>query len=237
MFNCPFARRYKKFKDQIDDGYLKMNLKSGFALVNPDNDAKLGDMVKRLGEYYENCFPQWQLSSCTVPTFDQISQALTKNDLFIYSGHGSSLQFFSSAEFAELKYNRIMMLFGCDSIAMKSSGTICEADCSAYTYFTSGCPGVLGANTIVTDIWIDVITIYLLTQWTAAKQAKHPIIEVSRDDVTRNLVNRILKKIKGKRNPNLLDLLCNVREEKEINIRNRSAIVYRGLPPYNTAME
>lgn len=210
-----------------------MKVTNGFALVNPDNDIKLGDMHKRLSEFYDTYFPNWKFIGAVVPTMDQITMELAKSDLFVYSGHGSSLHLLSSREFEQMNHNCLMMLFGCESIAMKARG-ICEAECSAYTYFQSGCPGVLGALTIVTDIWIDLITICLLTQWTASKHSKHPTIENCRDDGTRAYVKRILKRFNGNRNPNLLDLLCYVRNETDIDIRIRSAVVYRGLPPYNT---
>lgn len=229
-----FFTRYERYKDQIENGYLKMKVKNGFVLVNPDNDIKLENMYKRLSEYYNVYFPNWKFIGAAVPTLDQVSEELAKSDLFVYSGHGSSLQFFSSTEFEQINHNCLMMLFGCESIAMKARGIICEAQCSAYTYFQSGCPGVLGALTIVTDIWIDLITICLLTQWTASKHIKHPTIENCRDDVTRDYVKRILKRCDGNRNPNLLELLCDVRSETDIDIRIRSAVVYRGLPPYNT---
>ncbi|XP_055322222.1 uncharacterized protein LOC129578113 [Sitodiplosis mosellana] len=228
---------YERFKDQIDDGYLKIKVKNGFALVNPDNDLKLADMRNRLSQYYDTYFPKWNLIDGVVPTLKQISDGLGKTDLFVYSGHGSSLQFFSSMEFEQIKHNCVMMLFGCESIAMKPHGIICEASCSAYTYFHSGCPAVLGGITIVTDIWIDLITILLLTQWTPSKHGKHPTIQTCKDESTKKRVNQILKKYDGKRNPNLLELLCNIRNEREINIRMRSAIVLRGLPPFNTVCD
>lgn len=211
-----------------------MKVTNGFALVNPDDDIKLINMYKRLSEYYDINFPNWKFIGAMVPTLDEVSKELAKSDLFVYSGHGSSLQFFSSTEYERMNHNCLMMLFGCESIAMKARGIICEAECSAYTYFRNGCPGVLGALTIVTDIWIDLITIILLTQWSTSKNIKHPTIENCSDDATRARVKRILNRFDGKRNPNLLELLCYVRNETDIGIQIRSAVIYRGLPPYNT---
>lgn len=236
-FFFSFSFRYERFKDQIDDGYLKVTVENGFALVNPDNDEKLGDMRKRLSQYYNAYLPKWNLIDGVVPTLDEISHGLAKSDLFVYSGHGSSLQFFSSMEFEHIKHDSIMMLFGCESVAMKPKGTVCEASCSTYTYFHCGCPAVLGAITIVTDVWIDLITIILLTRWTTSKNKTHPIIDVCKDDITKDRVNRILEKYEDKPDPNLLKLLCDIRDERDINIRIRSAIVLRGLPPYNLACQ
>lgn len=227
---------YERYKDQIDDGYLKVNVKEGFALINPDNDEKLGDMSKRMTKYYENHLPNWKCLNHVIPTLEQMSDGLQSSDVFVYSGHGSSLQHFPNFEFEHLKHKSIMLLFGCESIAMKAQGIICEADCPAFTYFKQGCPGVLGAITIVTDIWVDLISIYLLTQWTTSEKMKHPKIDVCRDEHTKERVGKILKKCEGKRNPNLLQLLCDIRNEDEINIRMKSAMIFRGLPPYNTSL-
>lgn len=224
---------YEKFKHQIDDGYLKLNITNGLALLNPNNDEKLGDMCTRMNKYYDDFLPDWKRLEKIVPSFEQMSNGLDESDLFVYSGHGSTLQLFSSAEFQALKHNCIMMLFGCESISMKPGGTICEAICPSYAYFRTGCPGILGAITIVTDIWIDLITILLLTQWVTPKQMPHPRIDLCRDERSKERVNKILAKSDGRKNSNLLALLCNIRNDTDISICIRSAIVYRGLPPFN----
>lgn len=228
---------FDKFNDQINDGYFKLNVKTGFALINPDDDDKLNDMLQRCRQYYADCFPNWKRIEQIIPTFDQISHGLSESEIFVYSGHGSGLQFFTSSQFDAIRHNCVMFLFGCESIAMKPRGTICEAICTSYTYFKTGCPAILGALTIVTDIWIDLIMFYLLTQWVASKQIKHPLIDVCKDEYSKQRVNRILSKIEGKRNPNLLQLLCQLRDEKDMSIRMRSAIIFRGLPMHNTAVE
>ncbi|XP_055313035.1 uncharacterized protein LOC129574695 [Sitodiplosis mosellana] len=228
---------YERYKDQIDDGYLKMSIKNGFSMINPNNDDKLNDMCKRMTQFYDNCLPNWERIERIVPSAEKISECLSKNELFVYSGHGSSLNFFSNFELESMRHNCLMLLFGCDSIATKPSGTISEAACSSYTYFKNGCPGTLGAITIVTDVWVDLITIWILTQWIVPKQMTHPKIKVCKDARSKEHVSRILLKSEGKRNPNLLAILCDLRNETEITFGMRSAIVYRGLPPYNTLAE
>lgn len=227
---------YERFKDKIDDGYLNLDINNGFSLLNPCNDNKLDDMCARMSKYYNDFLPHWTRLEKTVPTLDQMSKGLSESDVFVYSGHGSSLQLLSKREFKQLKQNCIMMLFGCESISMHPGGSICEAICSSYTYFKMGCPGILGAITIVTDIWIDLITISLLTQWTAPQQANNPRIDVCRYEKSIERINKLLAKCDGKRNPNLLALLCDMRSDTDISLGIRSAIVYRGLPPYNKSI-
>lgn len=228
---------YEKYSAQIVDGYYKLNVKQGFALINPDSDEKLNDMLKRCQQYYSDIFPSWERVERTIPTFDQMRQGLSQSDLFVYSGHGSTLQFFTSLEFEALQNNCVMFLFGCESVAMKPQGTICEAACTTYTYFKTGCPAILGTLTIVTDVWIDLVMFYILTQWAAPRTIKHPLIDISKDSHTIQRVNRILSTIEGKRNPNLLQLLCDIRNQNDISIRIRHAMVFRGLPSHNVGVE
>lgn len=228
---------YERFKDQVRDGYLQVNVKNGFAMINPDNDEKLHDMHKRMSQFYSKHLPNWKRFELTPPNNEDIADCLSNNDLFVYSGHGSSLQFFNTdAELEDLKHRCLILLFGCESVAMRPRGTICEATSSSYTFYKSGCPGVLGALTIVTDIWVDLITIMIITQWITSRKQQHPVIDVCKDAVSKERVNKILAKRNGQRNPNLLALLCDIRLEQDLSIRMRSAMVYRGLPPQNIAL-
>lgn len=229
---------YERFKDQIHDGYLQVNVKNGFALINPDNDEKLQDMHKRISQFYTEHLPNWTRIELTPPKIEDIVDGLRNSDLFVYSGHGTSLQFFNTdTEINDLKHRCLLLLFGCESIAMRPRGTICEATSSSYTFYKNGCPGMLGALTIVTDIWVDLITILIITQWITSRKIQHPVIDVCKDAVSKDRVNKILGKRDGQRNPNLLALLCDIRLESDISMRMRSAMVYRGLPPHNTALE
>lgn len=227
----------ERYKDQIINGYFRIDVKNGLAMINPNDDAKLAHMCERMSSYYNDYLPQWKRIEKEMPSPEQLTECLTKNDVFVYSGHGSSLQFFANYEFENIKQNYIMMLFGCESIAMQPRGTICEATCPSYIYFKNGCPGILGALTIVTDVWVDLITICILTQWIVPKQTKHPTIDICKDERSKEHIRKILLKTEGKRNPNLLALMCEIRNETSISFGMRSAIVYRGLPPYNTAIE
>lgn len=226
---------YEKHKDSIVDGYLNVDVKNGFYLLNPDCDNKLDDMCNRMRSYYVDSLPKWSHMENEIPTYQQMADTIAANNIFVYSGHGSTLQFFSSPEYSALKNSCIMFLFGCESVAMRPGGTICEADSSSYNYFKSGCPTLLGTLTLVTDIWIDLICILILNQWVVPKQIKHPRIEICKDEYSKERANRILAKYSGKRSPNLLSLLCDIRNETEIAIQMRSAIVIRGLPLHNTS--
>ncbi|XP_031640828.1 separin [Contarinia nasturtii] len=228
---------YERYKDQINDGYLKIDVKNGLAMINPNDDEKLAHMCERMSSYYKDFLPKWKRIEKEVPSPEQFTKCLTENDVFVYSGHGSSLQFFATHEFENIKQNCIMMLFGCESIAMQPRGTVCEATCQSYVYFKNGCPALLGALTIVTDVWVDLITICILTQWVVPMQEKHPTIEICKDERSKEHIRKILLKSEGKRNPNLLALLCEIRNESSISFGIRSAMVFRGLPPYNTSME
>lgn len=230
---------YERYQEQIQDGYLHVNVKNGFAVIDPNNDEKLNDMFQRMHDFYNEYLPNWERIERVIPNSEQLANGFKNIDLFVYSGHGSSLQYFTdpSENIQTIKHNGIMLLFGCDSIAMKPRGTVCEAACPSYSFFCTGCPGMLGSLTIVTDIWVDCISLLVLTQWVLSKNVKHPTIGVCKDKHSLERVQKILQKITNKRDPNLLAVLSYIRNEQDISIRMRSAMVYRGLPPYNTAVE
>lgn len=229
---------YERFKNEIHDGYYHVDVQNGMAIINPDNDEKLHDMCKRMSQFYTAYLPNWKRIEQIAPKMDEIIDGFSKSDIFVYSGHGTSLQFFNTeSEFEYIKHCCVVFLFGCESNAMRPRGTICEATCSSYTFFKNGSPGILGALTIVTDIWVDLITISIITQWIILRDVQHPVIDVCKDAVAKERVNKILAKCNGRRNPSLLALLCDIRNEQDISLRMRSAMVYRGLPPYNTSIE
>lgn len=230
---------YERYQTQIHDGYLHVNVKNGFAIIDPNNDEKLNDMFQRMHQFYKEYLPKWERIERVIPSVEELTNGFKNTDLFVYSGHGSGLQCFTDSSFniQNIKHNGVMLLFGCDSVAMKPRGTVCEAYCSSYEFFCTGCPGMLGALTIVTDIWVDLISLLVLTQWVLPKKIKHPTVDICKDKHSLERVRKILGKITNKRDPNLLAVMSYIRNEQDISVRMRSAMVYRGLPPHNTAVE
>lgn len=49
-----------KFKHKISDGYLELNVKIGFTLINRNKDEKLEDMCQRMSNYSNDNLPNWK---------------------------------------------------------------------------------------------------------------------------------------------------------------------------------
>lgn len=227
---------YNKYKTQIQDGYLNVAITSGFSLINPDNDEKLQKMRQRLIDFYKTNLPDWKTIDNRPTTAEEFEDICTNYSIFVYSGHGSSLQLYNSMSIDHIKSNSIQFLFGCTSIGMKANGLISLATGPSHTFFKMGSPGMLGAITVVTDTWIDVVTVYILSQWIIPAVSKRIQFDVI-DTFNKDRVDEILVRIHDKKEPNLLKILCNIRNEQTISLRIRSAIVFRGLPLYSTSIK
>lgn len=227
---------YNRYKTQIQDGYLNVAITNGFSLINPDNDEKLQKMRGRLSEFYKSNLPDWKTIDNRTMTAEEFEDVCTNYSIFVYSGHGSSLHLYNTMSIDHIKSNSIQFLFGCTSIGMKANGLISMATGPSNTFFKIGSPGMLGAITVVTDTWIDVVTVYILSQWIIPVLSKQILFDVT-DTFTKDRVDEILVRIHDKKEPNLLKILCNIRNEQAISLRIKSAIVFRGLPVYSTSIK
>lgn len=229
---------YKLYKDQIKDGYLRYEVTRGAAIMNPDNDIKLANMVQRVEAFYKKWRPDWYRIDSRKPSNAELNSLYKDHDVFVYSGHGSGLQMFRSTDEIKLKTKSVLMLMGCESIKLQHRGLVSEAYGSPYVYFTTDCPVLIGANTLITDIWSDTLTIIMLMQWIPSDYNEVPhFIEVS-DQSTRKRVEQMLKDAHANgSNPNLLSIISNIRQHAQLSVRMQSAIIYRGLPIYNDLVD
>lgn len=229
---------YNLYKDQIKDGYLRYKVTRGAAILNPDNDSKLDDMVKRIDDFYKKWRPDWRRIVSRKPTNDELNSMYKDYDVLVYSGHGSGLQMFKSTDEIKLKTKSVLMLMGCESIALKYRGLVSEAYGPPYVYFTTECPVLIGANTLISDLWSDTITFIVLMQWIPSEYNELPHIDKVSDQSTSKRVEKILKDAHANRpNPNLLSIISKIRQYAELSVRMQSAIIYRGLPIYNDLMD
>lgn len=228
---------YNLYKNQIKDGYLRYKVTRGAAILNPENDIKLANMMKRVEAFYKKWRPDWHRIEGRKPTNDELNSMYKDYDMFVYSGHGSGLQMFQSSDEIKLKTKSVLMLMGCESIAFKHRGLVSEVY-GPYVYFTTECPVLIGANTLITDIWGDTLTFIVLMQWIPSDYNEVPhIVEVS-DQLTRRRVEKMLIDAHANRpNPNLLSIISKIRQYAELSVRMQSAIIYRGLPIYNDLVD
>lgn len=225
---------YETYKDDINDGYLKMNIKNGISLINPDQDEKLLDMSKRMEGYYSTSFPKWKNITDQKPTKNEMVEILQKSDLFVFSGHGSSLQYILPSDINKIHSKCVLFLFGCDSVALKIPNGNCEPYASHFDLFKTKCPAIIGAISIIIDNWADISTILILNQF-------NPIVKkwipkyFGEHYVT--LFKSLMKKLENIKEQSILAAMANVRCIDKMSLRMKAAMVYRGLPVMNTAIE
>lgn len=229
---------YNLYKDQIRDGYLRYKVTRGAAILNPENDMNLSNMVERVKSFYEKWRPDWRRIEARKPTIEELNSMYKDYDVLVYSGHGSGLQMFKSTDEIKLRTKSVLLLMGCESLALKHRGLVSEAYGPPYVYFTTECPVLVGANTLITDIWGDTLTFVMLMQWIPSDYNEIPhIVQVS-DQPTRKRVEKIMKDAHANRpNPNLLSIISKIRQYTELSVRMQSAIIYRGLPIYNDLVD
>lgn len=228
---------YAEYKGDISDGYLQVNIKTGNVLINPSNDPKLNLMERRLSDFYSHWLPHWTRFENKIPNHEEMAKLVTGADVYIYSGHGSGLQFSNMSNLKKLTTKSVILLFGCESVAMKLGGLVSEATSSHLTLQTTKCPAILGAMNIISDIWSDIITIMILTQWIPTKNTKiWKPVHIGEDKKTQERIVQILDNLKSvKVQPSLLASVAAMRNESNLSTRMRSAMIYRGLPVYNIA--
>lgn len=228
---------YEKHKENIRDGYLQYSFTNGCSIINPDNDANLQQMHKRMMKFFGAHLNDWKIIDNRKPTIDELTEMYSNHSVLSYSGHGSSLQFFDALDLGHIRTKSIVLLFGCESIAMKSEGLISMANGAPYLLYSMGCPGMLGALTVVTDIWSDLITIYIVSQWLAPNIDASDEFADIHDVWTKERAKDIFSRTAYKKEPNLLRLLCNIRDEQRVlSVRVRAAIIFRGLPVINCSL-
>lgn len=227
---------YNDYKNDISDGYLKMSANTGNALINPGVDTKLASMEKRMTDFVSNWMPHWKTTIGGTPDPSLINELYETADVFFYAGHGPSLQFANTNELSKLKTKAIMLLFGCESNALKLHGLGTEPTSTHLTLHNSKCPAIFGGNCIISDVWSDMWSISLLTHWIPSKQSR-PFKPILISDDLRKCFDPIQLKLGNKTEPSILRIIGEIRQLPGVLQRMRAAFVYRGLPMYNILAE
>ncbi|XP_036386546.1 separin [Megalops cyprinoides] len=135
-----------------------------FYVLNPD--ANLKDTEERFKEWFTN-EPVWQGVCGTAPSPEQLQEAVTTKDLYIYVGHGAGARFLDGQKLLKGELHAASLLFGCSSAALAVHGEI-EGAGVILNYLMAGCPLILGNLWDVTDRDIDRFTKALLQSWLSA---------------------------------------------------------------------
>ncbi|KAM4796065.1 LOW QUALITY PROTEIN: separin [Rhinophrynus dorsalis] len=135
--------------------------KNTFYVLNPH--ANLPGTEERFRDWFKN-EPGWNGVIRSAPKSEQLQSALTKQDLYIYVGHGAGAHFLDVQTLQRLDCNAVALLFGCSSAALAVRGDL-EGSGIVLKYLMAGCPLVLGNLWDVTDREIDRYTKEFLQSW------------------------------------------------------------------------
>ncbi|CAH2224757.1 separin [Pelobates cultripes] len=138
--------------------------KQTFYVLNPH--ANLPGTEERFRDWFKN-EPGWKGVIRCAPKPEQLEYALTKQDLYVYVGHGAGAHFLDIQTLQRLDCNAVVLLFGCSSAALAVRGDL-EATGIVLKYLMAGCPLILGNLWDVTDREIDRYTVAFLQSWLKA---------------------------------------------------------------------
>ncbi|XP_075707951.1 separin [Rhinoderma darwinii] len=135
--------------------------KKTFYVLNPHSN--LPGTEERFRDWFKN-EPGWKGVIRSAPKSEALQSALTKQDLYIYVGHGAGAHFLDAQTLQRLDCNAVVLLFGCSSAALAVRGDL-EGSGIVLKYLMAGCPLVVGNLWDVTDREIDRYTVAFLQGW------------------------------------------------------------------------
>ncbi|SPQ97087.1 unnamed protein product (mitochondrion) [Plasmodiophora brassicae] len=132
-----------------------------FYVLNPSSN--LPQTQARLEPEFKQR-PGWQGLVGVPPTPDQLRDALSTYDLFLYCGHSAGEQYLPAAQIRKHQVRSASLLLGCSSGLLRGAGEY-EPRGMCLAYLQAGCPVVLGNLWDVTDVDIDRFSQALLHSW------------------------------------------------------------------------
>ncbi|OCH85114.1 hypothetical protein OBBRIDRAFT_891378 [Obba rivulosa] len=125
-------------------------------LLNPGGDLK-GTEGRFAGWLEEMRSVGWEGVVGRAPSEQQLVDALARNELVIYFGHGGAEQYVRSHKIRHLPRCAATMLWGCSSGALREMGDFDRIG-TPYNYMLAGCPTLVANLWDVTDRDIDTFS-------------------------------------------------------------------------------
>lgn len=229
---CSFSglkKLWTQYRGAMDsNGNVVINLAKCHAIVNPDGQLK--EMEERMRNFYNYWLPSFKASYNTPLSKDTFNEILSQNDVVVYSGHGSGLQYLQLMNYYNLKSKAIVFLFGCGSTALYNSGLNSELKGSHIFYHIGNCPTVIGFLFTVSDFSTDVCTTKILSSWIRSSSLKPhwQLIDKAQWKKNGNLAfTRVCEVISS---DSLTEIVMKMHNDTELPIALRASLVYRGLP-------
>ncbi|XP_055680010.1 uncharacterized protein LOC129788059 [Lutzomyia longipalpis] len=223
-------RLYDKYKDQIVEGYLQLNLEKGITLINPQGD--LLKMQRRMVEFFTYWLPEWQQNVQKIPTSEELRGMLESSDIFVYCGHGNALKYIKPMDLIKDTLNCVVLLFGCDSIRLKAEGFCSEMTGAHLYYHYVLCPLVIGATNVITDFPTDQLSARILSSWFKSTASKHFAFadEKSFKEGKIEFKKNSKPAWENLHNPSILGIFADIRNSENLALFMRASIILRGLP-------
>ncbi|KAF7305053.1 Cysteine peptidase C50 [Mycena kentingensis (nom. inval.)] len=150
-----FANWGSKVKDGVVDR-ANIDPRKGYCLLNPSGD--LTRTEGRFKEWFKSMESVgWQGVVGRPPTEQQLLDALRKQDLVVYFGHGGAEQYVRSHKIRQLPRCAATMLWGCSSGILREMGDFDRVG-TPNNYMIAGCPTLVANMWDVTDRDIDVFS-------------------------------------------------------------------------------
>ncbi|KAG2240437.1 hypothetical protein Bca52824_090755 [Brassica carinata] len=143
--------------------------RASFPLIDPLDSYYLlnpgGDLSETQGDF-ESWFRDQNFEGKvgSVPSTEELTEALRKHDLFLYFGHGSGAQYLSSREIEKLDNCCATFLMGCSSGSLWLKGCYIPQGIPL-SYLLAGSPAIVANLWDVTDRDIDRFGKALLEAW------------------------------------------------------------------------
>uniref|UniRef100_H2YPY4 separase n=1 Tax=Ciona savignyi TaxID=51511 RepID=H2YPY4_CIOSA len=162
----------------------QQDLSNASFVINPKGD--LLNTASRFGDWF-NSVQSWKGIVSRPPTQDEWLTSLSRNDVFIFCGHGAGGAYVQQEAIARRSARGVSFLIGCSSGRLTEPG-ITEPDGMVTWYMMSGCPSVMSCLWTVTDKDIDKHFATSLLTWARTgknlteiirgcdKVCKHPLL-------------------------------------------------------------
>ncbi|KAI0064205.1 hypothetical protein BV25DRAFT_1914431 [Artomyces pyxidatus] len=139
--------------DEPVDGRAHLDVTSTYYVLNPSGDLvgterRFAPWLKRMEAV------GWEGVVGHIPSEQQMVDALSRKDLFIYFGHGGGEQYIRSHKIRHLPQCAATMLWGCSSGLLREMGSF-DRTGTPYNYILAGCPTLVANLWDVTDRDID----------------------------------------------------------------------------------
>uniref|UniRef100_A0A1B0AGA0 separase n=1 Tax=Glossina pallidipes TaxID=7398 RepID=A0A1B0AGA0_GLOPL len=137
---------------------------------NMEHDKNLSKMELRMSTFFDYWLPHWKKIVARKPTNDEFFKDLLTRSCYVYTGHGSGLQYINGRNIAKHVLRSVVFLFGCDSCRLHTTGLYSEL-IGAHLYYQAAIPAIIGTIMPGLDANMDRVATEILSRWIAPNSA------------------------------------------------------------------